>query len=118
AFIKSNTIQAYRKEPMTSKKHAPRPYQKRLWLQAYAWQSLSHVQVTCDFVFASKIKESDPIYYPLLTAIFVLYARPFKRSNLVGSISPQMVPKKFAELHRQIIGLRDQMSAHLDADAF
>jgi len=45
------------------------------------------------------------------------YARPFGRSRLSGSITSQIVPPKFLPLHRRTIEIRNQLIAHLDADA-
>src|SRR5262249_29964780 len=55
------------------------------------------------------------IYYPLVTAISVLYARPFKHSKGIEKLTLQFVPKQFLRLHRQLVLVRDQTSAHSDA---
>ncbi|MCL5742988.1 MAG: hypothetical protein M1541_03530 [Acidobacteria bacterium] len=60
---------------------------------------------------------SNPIYYPLLVSIYVLYGRPFKRSNSVGRIPEDVVPAEFMELHRSLLRHRDTFFAHTDADA-
>jgi hypothetical protein len=61
------------------------------------------------------IEPGHKMYYPLVTAISVLYSRPFKRSKGIESLTLQFLPKKFLDLHRQLILVRDQMSAHVDA---
>src|ERR1035437_10672830 len=94
----------------------PESDQVKLWKVMYAWRSFHHVSLTCDFILESGISEDHPIYYPLLAAIHVLYSRPFKRSNIVGKITEDIIPKEYNNLHKALIGLRDQVVAHLDAD--
>jgi hypothetical protein len=73
------------------------------------------VKEICDYILSEHIHPDAPIYYPLVTAICVLYARPFKPSRGIESLSVQFIPKKFRELHRQLILVRDQTAAHVDA---
>jgi hypothetical protein len=54
----------------------------------------------------------------LVTAIYVLYGKPFKRSDVVGKLPSDIVPARFEGLHKSIIGHRDQLYAHTDAKAF
>jgi hypothetical protein len=100
---------------MTSRKHPPQPYEKRLWKAGYAWVSFQTVVDACDYILTEHIQSEAKIYYPLVTAISVLYARPFKRSKGIESLTLQFVPKKFLRLHRQLLLVRDQTSAHSDA---
>jgi hypothetical protein len=70
----------------------------------------------CDYILSERIQEDADIYYPLVTAISVLYARPFKRSKGIEPLNHvQFVPKKFHPLHHQLIVLRDKASTHVDA---
>jgi len=64
---------------------------------------------------SEQIQPDAPIYYPLVTAICVLYARTFKRSRGIESLTSQFVPKNFRGLHKQLILVRDQTAAHVDA---
>jgi hypothetical protein len=64
---------------------------------------------------SAQIQPEDAIYYPLVTAISVLYARPFKHSKGIESLTLQFVPAKFHHLHGQLILLRDKTIAHVDA---
>lgn len=100
---------------MASRKHAPHRYENRLWKAASAWASFGDVRDECDYILREQIQPEAMIYYPLVTAICVLYARPFKRSRGIESLTPQFVPKKFLDLHKQLILLRDKTSAHVDA---
>jgi hypothetical protein len=103
---------------MTSRKHPPHLYHNRLWKAAYAWSSFQHVRDACDYILSHKIQPEDTIYYPLVTAICVLYARPFKHSRGIERLSVQFVPKQFQQLHKLLILLRDQTIAHVDARSF
>jgi hypothetical protein len=100
---------------VASRKHPPHPPHNRLWKAGYAWISFQHVTDVCDYILTEHIEPEAKIYYPLVTAISVLYARPFKRSKGIESLTLQFVPRKFLHLHRQLILVRDQTSAHVDA---
>jgi hypothetical protein len=100
---------------MASRNQPPQPYHNRLWKAGYAWSSFQTVVDVCDYILTQHIQPEAKIYYPLVTAIGVLYARPFKRSKGIESLTLQFVPKKFLRLHRQLILVRDQTSAHVDA---
>ena len=100
---------------MASRKHPPHSHQNRLWKAGYAWSAFQSVVEACDYILTERIQPDDLIYYPLVTAISVLYARPFKHSKGIEKLTVQFVPKKFLYLHRQLILVRDQTSAHSDA---
>ena len=53
-------------------------------------------------------------YYPLVTAISVLYSRPFLDSKGIGRLSKKLVPDEFLDLHSQLILLRNKAIAHTD----
>jgi hypothetical protein len=100
---------------MTSRKHPPHPFQNRLWKAGYAWLSFQYVVDLCDHILSEGIQPDAPIYYPLVTAISVLYARPFKHSKGIESLTLQFVPKQFHDLHDKLILFRDRVTAHVDA---
>jgi hypothetical protein len=100
---------------MASRKPPPQPCHNRLWKAGYAWTSFQAVVDACNYILTEHIRPEAEIYYPLVTAISVLYARPFKCSKGIESLTRQFVPKKFLPLHRQLILVRDQTSAHSDA---
>jgi len=100
---------------MASRKHAPHRYENRLWKAASAWSSFQDVRDVCDYILNERIQPDATIYYSLVTAICVFYARPFKRSRGIESLTVQFVPKKFRDLHRFLILTRDQTAAHVDA---
>ena len=100
---------------MTSRKHPPHAFHNQLWKAGYAWLSFQYVVELCDYIEREHIPCDGPIYYPLVTAINTLYARPFKHSKGIESLTDQFVPKEFHELHKQLIVLRDKTTAHVDA---
>jgi len=104
---------------MTSRKHPPQPYWNRFWRAAYAWSSFQHVRDVCDYILRHKIQPEDGIYYPLVAAICVFYARPFKNSKGIERLSSaQFVPKKFRMLHKLLESVRDETIAHVDPRSF
>ena len=100
---------------MSSRKHPPQRYENCLWKAAYAWTSFQYVRDVCDYILNKQIQPEATIYYPLVAAICALYARPFKPSKGIESLTVQFVPKEFHDLHHQLILLRDQTVAHVDA---
>jgi hypothetical protein len=72
----------------------------------------------CDYILSRRIQPEDTIYYPLVTAISLLYMRPFKRSRGIEPLSVQFVPKKFQMLHKLLESVRDETIAHVDARSF
>jgi len=100
---------------MTSRKHPPHPFHNRLWKAGYAWLSFQSVVDLCDYILSESIQPDDKIYYSLVIAISVLYARPFKHIEGMQKLTDQFVPKEFYQLHRELIVLRDKTTAHVDA---
>ncbi|ACB77050.1 hypothetical protein [Opitutus terrae] len=88
-----------------------------LWKASYASEVFRKVQATCQHVVDSKMETSNPLYYPLIVSIYVLYGRPFKKSRDVGRIPENVVPADLMELHRSLLRHRDTVFAHTDADA-
>jgi hypothetical protein len=87
-----------------------------LWRVGYAWTSFEYVRDTCDYIIKHDLQPNDEIYYSLMVAICVLYGRPFTRSRGgIQRLSADIVPRKFAQLHSQIMLVRHQIAAHTDA---
>jgi hypothetical protein len=100
------------------KASAEEPFLNALWKLAYARRSFEEVQAACDYLSAQKLSPEDAGYNPLVVAIHVIYARPFKHSRGgIKQLSADLVPEKFRDVHRQMILVRDQVVAHLDANA-
>jgi hypothetical protein len=90
-----------------------------LWRTTFAKQSVQRAIDACTFII-SKIKAPEhPLYYPLVTAIFVLYGRPFGDNKGVGMISEKLASYDSPEknnLHALLIKGRDKLYAHTDAE--
>jgi hypothetical protein len=89
---------------------------KSLWKFFYARECFRQVETTVQQMLELKLDTNHEIYYPLLVSVFVLYGKPFKRANIVGKLSRDIVPKEHIELHEILIEQRDQLYAHTDAD--
>jgi hypothetical protein len=91
---------------------------KSLWKFFYAQNDFKQAENACLFILKHNIHENHPAYYPLVAAIYVLYGRPFKKSEFVGKLSRDIVPAKFQPLHDVLIDHRDQLYAHTDGKSF
>jgi hypothetical protein len=89
---------------------------KSLWKFFYARECFRQVESAVQRMLALKLDTYHEIYYPLLVSVYVLYGKPFKRANIVGKLSRDIVPKEHLELHDNLIEHRDQLYAHTDAD--
>jgi hypothetical protein len=86
---------------------------KSLWKFGYAEECFKRVANTCALILQSGISEGHPAYYPLVVAIYALYGKPFKKTNIVGAGLPKkIVPAKFQPLHKVMIEHRDEVYAH------
>lgn len=56
----------------------------------------------------------DALYYPLMIALHVLYARPFKQRNENRNIEESMIPTDLISVHNLNLQLRDKIFAHHD----
>jgi len=90
-----------------------------LWKMFYAGQSFEHSRVAAKYVLQKNIIEDEPIFYPLMAAVYVLYGKPFKKSCGVGCpIGEDIIPQDYLELHRDLLKHRDKILAHSDANKF
>jgi hypothetical protein len=90
---------------------------RQLWKMGYARESFKYVRKICDFITDRQLDRSSPVHHQLCMAIVVLYARPFKSSEIVGALSERFVPNEIRSLHDQLMKLRDQVAAHSPANA-
>jgi hypothetical protein len=91
---------------------------KALWKFFYAHECFKQVENACSFIIDNCLGNGHPAYYPLVTAVSVLYAKPFSRSEVVGKLPTDIVPAEFGELHQSIMDQRNQLYAHTDGNAF
>jgi hypothetical protein len=74
----------------------------------------------CDYVIKNNLSSKSPMYYQLVTAIFVLYARPFGDNDGMGRIPPRFAKYDSAEkmnLHEMLVHGRNKFYAHVDANS-
>jgi len=85
----------------------------------WKWESASvafgMVRDVCDYLIQHQLPRSHPIHDPLVTAIYTLYARPFKQRAPLR-LSEDIVPESHQDTHFILITFRDKMFAHTDID--
>lgn len=91
---------------------------KLLWKMFYAGQSLGHARTAAEHLLQEKIVSDNAIFYPLMTAVYVLYGKPFGKSYGVGCLGKELIPVEYQELHRDLLKHRDKILAHSDASKF
>ena len=91
---------------------------KLLWKMFYAGQSFEHARAAAEYVLKKNIYEDNAIFYPLITAVYVLYGKPFRKSRGVGCLGEELIPLEYQELHRDLLKHRDKILAHSDASEF
>jgi hypothetical protein len=85
----------------------------------YAKRCFEHAENACAFLLAHAVHEDNPIYYPLVAAIYILYGKPFTDNGLVGKLPEKnIVPAKFRQLHTVMLTHRDEIYAHIDPESF
>jgi hypothetical protein len=85
---------------------------KSLWKFGYAEECFKRVANTCAWILESGIPENHVVYYPLIVAIYAIYGKPFKKTNIVGAIHRDIVPAELRPLHDVMIEHRDQVYMH------
>jgi len=91
---------------------------KLLWKMFYAGQSFEHVRATAEHILKENISADDAMLYPLMTAVYVLYGKPFRKSHGVGCLGEELIPLQYKELHQDFLKHRDKILAHSDANGF
>jgi hypothetical protein len=91
---------------------------KLLWKMFYAQQCFKRAHAVAEHILKEKLEKENPLFYPLMTSLFVIYGRPFKRARGVGHLGDEMIPAQHSDLHRTLLQHRDQVYAHTDAEAF
>src|SRR5437762_1079372 len=90
---------------------------KALLRIALAKTSICRAKAACDYIFANIKTPEHPLHAPLVTAIFVFYARPFGKNVGVGPLPPEFQmfsnPSK-KNLHELLVCGRDKFCAHTD----
>jgi hypothetical protein len=90
---------------------------QKLWLMCHAQPAFASVYEASNYITKNNLEYGDELFYPLFTSIVINYARPFKKSNIVGKLIDDLVPLKSQNLHGQLISMRDTLIAHTDGNA-
>ena len=88
---------------------------KLLWIMFYAEEGFKQAKSAAEYIRQKPIAESDPVFYPLITAVYVLYGKPFGTNYGAGALNQDIVPTEFLELHKTLLDHRNQTYAHTDA---
>jgi hypothetical protein len=89
-----------------------------LWKMFYAGECFRQTIGAARHILEAKLESGSPLFYPLMTAVYVLYAKPFTRADAVGKLEDEIVPAEWRELHDSILKHRHQVYAHRDGDGF
>lgn len=93
------------------------PYQDRIEFWKFQHASITFLAVyqLCDQMINQKIVSGHPLFTPMMTALHILYGRPFKQRPEVR-VSEDIIPNDYKDTHDALIGMRDQICAHMDVD--
>src|SRR5689334_14650456 len=89
-----------------------------LWKMLYARECFRHAKAAAQHILDAKLEQENPLFYSLVTAVHVLYAKPFLKAHGVGKLGEEIIPAEHLELHRSLVEQRNQVYAHRDASAF
>jgi hypothetical protein len=87
---------------------------RKIYRFAVALDSFLEIQETCKHLIENKTEAWAPGYYAMAAGIATLYCRPFTDNDLIGKLNPNLVPRKFKELHANLFELRNKAFAHTD----
>jgi hypothetical protein len=85
-------------------------------LRIHASYAFSTVADICEQILNKPIPAKDPLYHPLMVAIYTTYGRPFTKSWGFGKLPNDFIPDEFKVLHSELITQRDKLYAHVDKD--
>jgi hypothetical protein len=93
------------------------PYKDRVEFWKFQHASVTFAAVTdlCEQILKQKIESGHPLHTAVMTALHILYGRPFRQRTEVR-ISETIVPEDYKDSHGALINMRDQIYAHMDID--
>jgi hypothetical protein len=93
------------------------PYKDRIefWKFQHAFITFGEVTLLCEQILKQEIISGHPLHPSMMTALHILYGRPFKQRTEV-KLSEEIIPKDYKETHGMLINMRDQIYAHMDVD--
>jgi len=91
------------------------PYKDRIefWKFQNASITFSETMQLCDLIVKQEVISGHPLHTSLMTALHILYGRPFKQRPEVR-ISEDIVPINYKDTHGALISMRDTIYAHTD----
>jgi hypothetical protein len=81
------------------------------WKYQCAELTFDDAQKVAEYLIEHK---DHPLMYQLLTSLYVLYGRHFKRGD--SRISEDLVPPEYLNEHKLLLNLWDKVFAHIDTD--
>ena len=84
----------------------------------YAGECFRQAKGAAQHILDAKLERDSPTFYPLITAVHVLYAKPFTKADVVGKLGDEIIPPEHRELHGLLLEHRHQIYAHRDGDGF
>jgi hypothetical protein len=93
------------------------PYKDRIefWKFQHASITFGEVTLLCEQILKQEIDSGHPLHPSLITALHILYGRPFQQRTEV-KLTEEIVPKDHRDTHGALIRMRDQIYAHMDVD--
>jgi len=88
---------------------------REAWLTAYAETSCQMVEALTSLLINGVIRESTPEYAATVTAIYVVYSRPFCHVAGVGLLEKTDIPAHLHEMHDHLLTFRHKVYGHKDA---
>jgi hypothetical protein len=89
-----------------------------LWKMFYAGECFRQARGAAQHILDAKLERDSPLFYPLVTAVYVLYAKPFTRADAVGKLGEEIISAEHRELHGLLLEHRHQVYAYRDGDGF
>ena len=88
---------------------------KRLFVWAYARQSFEHAHKTARFLASATSPLPEDVERILFVGMVVTYARPFTSCRGLDKMIVDVIPKRFLNLHKELLDTRNKEAGHLDA---
>ena len=101
-------------------KPAKKYLKKQIWKLEYAQWAFENAGIAARFLHEEVKDHHGPLYYPLISAVCVLYAKPFTNNNIIGKLPgtfekfPDEILKR---MHRVLWDSRNIFYAHQDPAA-
>lgn len=88
---------------------------KLLWKMFYAQECFKHAKSAAQHILENKLEIESPLFYPLMTSIYILYSKPFTKAyHGIDKLDDEMIPTEYMQLHQNLCNNRHQIYAHRD----